>query len=155
FIIIRSAAPALHRPKHLEKNVWRSLLLAKLRGPRRASGEGEDNENRVLADSVVEIRRCSHLQHLPSQTRRKSTVGRAFAGGISTDAMHRKNLASPFETVTTVLLRHASFDRWPISSVASAAPGGIITLLCTTPDSMISPTFLWNILFDSSVMKRF
>jgi len=38
------------------------LLLAKLRGPRRASGEGEDNENRVLADSIVEIRRCSHLQ---------------------------------------------------------------------------------------------
>src|SRR5205814_7975300 len=27
--------------------------------------------------------------------------------------------------------------------------------LCTTPDSTISPTFLWNILFDSSAMKRF
>src|SRR5439155_26332191 len=91
----------------------------------------------------------SCLQNPPSQTRRKPTVGRALAGGISADAMRRKNFTSPFETVTTVLLRHASSGRWPISSVASAAPGGIITPLCTTPDSTISPTFLWDILFDS------
>ena len=60
------------------------------------SGEGEDDENRVLADSVVETRRCSCLQHLPSQTGRKLTVGRAFAGGISADAMRKKNLSLPF-----------------------------------------------------------
>src|SRR5207248_776952 len=95
------------------------------------------------------------LENLPSQTGTKSTVRRAFAGGIPGDATRRKNSASPFETVTTVLLRHASFDRWAISSVASAAPGGIITPLCTMPDSTISQTFLWNILFDSSAMKRF
>ena len=72
------------------------LAARQIAGPRCVSGEGEDDENRVLADSVVETGRCSCLQHLPSQTGRKLTVGRAFAGGISADAMRRKNLSHPF-----------------------------------------------------------